>query len=253
MPAFRTTPRLLPTALLSLALGAVSTIGAAIASAFLLRIDRAGGQVARDGDHLQPWIITLEHPTASRLIWFEKGRVYNKQGVGPPGASSVAVAGWSFATATRTNPRFRHAPFDLPPHFRRAIETRGLVWGLAEDRRGWPFPAFSCLISAPLATDAPAIFAYQRGVPLPSKDPTFRESLASARVVPLTPLWPGLGADAAAHAAIWWSILTLAGFAFAGSRRATRRARGQCPQCGYDVNGDFEAGCSECGWNRSAT
>lgn len=32
--------------------------------------------------------------------------------------------------------------------------------------------------------------------------------------------------------------------------RMVRRARSQhCPGCGYDLRGEFEGGCSECGWN----
>lgn len=29
-----------------------------------------------------------------------------------------------------------------------------------------------------------------------------------------------------------------------------RTARSICPRCGYDLRGDLDAGCPECGWNR---
>ena len=33
-------------------------------------------------------------------------------------------------------------------------------------------------------------------------------------------------------------------------RRVIRRKRGWCINCGYDLRGEFSAGCSECGWRR---
>jgi len=34
------------------------------------------------------------------------------------------------------------------------------------------------------------------------------------------------------------------------TRRMIRRKRGHCIKCGYDLRGDFSAGCPECGWRR---
>lgn len=253
MLSFRSMPRLFRTLVLAIPLAVISTLALPIASAFLIPLDRRGGTVARDGDHLQPWVFRLEHATGSRLVWFEKGRVWSKPGVGPPGASSVAVAGWSFATGTRGDPRFKVVTpeeLPLPPHFQQAINAPGLVWGLAQEQRGWPFAALSCLVSAPMSPSAPNIFAIDRGVLLPTNDAAYRESIASVRVLPLGPVWPGLIADVAAHGAMWWALLTLVFFAFGGTGKAVRRARGQCPNCGYDLQHDFAAGCPECGWNR---
>ena len=30
-----------------------------------------------------------------------------------------------------------------------------------------------------------------------------------------------------------------------------RRCMGKCPKCGFDLRGDLESGCPECGWNRA--
>ena len=35
-------------------------------------------------------------------------------------------------------------------------------------------------------------------------------------------------------------------------RRAIRRRRGCCPRCAYDLRGNSEGGCPECGWKRTA-
>ncbi len=31
-----------------------------------------------------------------------------------------------------------------------------------------------------------------------------------------------------------------------------RRREGRCMKCGYDIKGEFERGCPECGWRREA-
>ncbi|MDY7110541.1 MAG: hypothetical protein SYC29_18065 [Planctomycetota bacterium] len=50
-------------------------------------------------------------------------------------------------------------------------------------------------------------------------------------------------------------IALIVGIPFAAGRFSSRRRhllqeRGLCPSCGYDLRGDFAAGCPECGWNR---
>ena len=47
---------------------------------------------------------------------------------------------------------------------------------------------------------------------------------------------------------IWFGLLW---FATRMSRAEKRRHRGHCPLCGYDLRGDLERGCPECGWNRA--
>ncbi len=32
-----------------------------------------------------------------------------------------------------------------------------------------------------------------------------------------------------------------------------RRREGKCMRCGYDIKGEFERGCPECGWRRKLT
>ncbi len=50
------------------------------------------------------------------------------------------------------------------------------------------------------------------------------------------------------YAMILW-ILICGPFAL---RRLIRRKRGLCVACGYDLRGDLERGCPECGWRREA-
>lgn len=66
-------------------------------------------------------------------------------------------------------------------------------------------------------------------------------------VLPLCPLWLGAAVNTLFYAGALW--LPLAGpFAL---RRCLRRRYGHCPSCGYDLLGELDAGCPECGWGRA--
>ena len=67
-------------------------------------------------------------------------------------------------------------------------------------------------------------------------------------VLPMIPIWPGFVINTIFYGAIL-SLLILGPFAL---RRLIRRNRGQCIKCGYDLRGDFSAGCPECGWQRAS-
>ena len=55
-------------------------------------------------------------------------------------------------------------------------------------------------------------------------------------------------------AATVWGLLSFSGVirtAIRDARRNLRTRRGLCPTCKYDLRGDLDAGCPECGWNRA--
>ncbi len=66
------------------------------------------------------------------------------------------------------------------------------------------------------------------------------------KALPLVPIWSGFAINTVLYAAILW-LLTLGPFTL---RRFIRHKRGLCIKCGYDLRGDFSAGCPECGWRR---
>jgi len=48
------------------------------------------------------------------------------------------------------------------------------------------------------------------------------------------------------YAAMWFGIFFGVGFV----KRVLRRKRGRCVKCSYDLRGEFDTGCPECGWGR---
>ena len=122
-------------------------------------------------------------------------------------------------------------------------------------RAGWPMPAFEGRANNPKRGKAGQIIdaSYFAAFPLPTKktapgtaavsDPMIWRS---GRVLPVLPIWPGFAINTAFYAVLLW-MLWLSPFVV---RRVIRHKRGRCIKCGYDLRGDFSAGCSECGWRR---
>lgn len=69
------------------------------------------------------------------------------------------------------------------------------------------------------------------------------------RALPMRPLWFGLIVNMLIFSAAWFVFLIAPG----AMRRQHRRVRGRCPNCGYDLQGELDAGCPECGWGRNAS
>ena len=68
----------------------------------------------------------------------------------------------------------------------------------------------------------------------------------AGQLMPREILWVGFAINTTFYAAILW-LLTFGPFT---ARRIIRHKRGRCIKCGYDLRGNFSAGCSECGWRR---
>ncbi len=80
----------------------------------------------------------------------------------------------------------------------------------------------------------------------------YRASLPSFlfnTVLPYRPLYLNLLFNSALY-----GLLAYGSWAAFGSLKHNRRkSRGLCPQCKYDLRGDHESGCPECGWGREAS
>lgn len=90
-----------------------------------------------------------------------------------------------------------------------------------------------------------ARFALLRQPPRPTLKPFLERDTA----LPLRPLWPGFAINTIFYGVVLW-LLFVAPFKL---RKWRRTRRGLCAACAYDLRGDFESGCSECGWGRTDT
>jgi len=75
---------------------------------------------------------------------------------------------------------------------------------------------------------------------------TGRERRTLPVVLPVRVLCLRFSFNAVFFATIWALLLVAPGII----RLTLRRRRGRCPRCGYDLRGQLDAGCPECGWNR---
>lgn len=113
-----------------------------------------------------------------------------------------------------------------------------------EEAIGWPRLAFWCEIASRVHSDASQALGTRGGITVSSRN---RNGRIDFRCIPLRPIWPGLALDTALYAALWAVPLTIVPFI----RGAVRARRGLCRHCGYDLLGDLEGGCPECGWRRT--
>jgi len=65
-------------------------------------------------------------------------------------------------------------------------------------------------------------------------------------LLPKRVLWRGLILDTLFYAVLIGLLLVGA----SQGRARLRKARDRCPKCAYDLRGDLDTGCPECGWNR---
>ncbi|UCD74914.1 MAG: hypothetical protein JSV91_14145 [Phycisphaerales bacterium] len=76
--------------------------------------------------------------------------------------------------------------------------------------------------------------------------PIGRLPVLRLRAAPIRPIWPSFAYNTVFYAIILW--LPVHGLFVL--RRHVRHKHGHCLKCGYDLRGEYDAGCPECGWNR---
>ncbi len=114
-----------------------------------------------------------------------------------------------------------------------------------DDFHGWPMK--SMMSTAYYARGYP--FLVVNGIPLkPAPAPAWSGALETYRGLPLKPLWPEFAINTATYAAGIGIALTSVGC----SKRLWRRKHHRCAVCGYDLRGQTELGCPECGAERVA-
>jgi len=109
---------------------------------------------------------------------------------------------------------------------------------------GWPLLALKCEYD-PSATGGTTARA-RSGIETSAFRMTDVNGVRYMKTLPVLPIWVGFVGNTVFYATVWFA-LTL-GFRLA--RGSVRHRRGRCLSCGYDLRGDFDAGCPECGWGR---
>ena len=66
------------------------------------------------------------------------------------------------------------------------------------------------------------------------------------RAIPSLPVWHRLLINVCFYSALLWLAWNL----IVHMQEAAQRRKGCCPKCRYDLRGDLDAGCPECGWGR---
>ncbi len=126
---------------------------------------------------------------------------------------------------------------------------------VAEIRAGWPF---RCLRAglwqrigiAPIARNGLLVrtshtYEILTGWPHSNTDPGLRQ-ITAGRIIPLGPMMSGMLINTLIYSGLLWVV----GRAPGAVRRHIRLQRCRCPVSGYDLRGDLERGCPECGWQR---
>lgn len=250
-------------ALVYLLLGAATTVGLAwlLAVAQNIYVPSAIGRRAfinTKGDEWDAYERTIFGAStihSSRIGDWVEEQVYYEDRVGEHHPHEIIPAGnplreyrpshWLFFG--NSPPTFASVPIEKvspdSPYF-------GPGWsGYEEDQRtfdmrGWPMRSMSCVITFGGFVGQ---YTVTDGI-LTGMEPFQLAQDQIPRVLPLRPIWTGFIFDTLFFAASWYGLI----FGVEAFRRSGRRARGHCPSCAYDLRGQLDNGCTECGWRRSA-
>jgi hypothetical protein len=111
-----------------------------------------------------------------------------------------------------------------------------------EEAFGWPMPAMMATIY-----DNGVTVRYQNVIDLGSHPTDWSMRL----YLPTKVIWTGAIINTLIFTPLSWLIIMLPMMLLLRVPRWLRKRKGRCPNCGYDLRGRLEAGCSECGWRRS--
>ena len=117
---------------------------------------------------------------------------------------------------------------------------------------GWPKRSLRGIVRHPCWRDGRAFGFEDEYIIVLDTDTTSVDRTSyrrPARFLPYDPIFPGFITNTLFYSGVWFGVFFSVGFV----KRAVRRKRGRCVKCSYDLRGEFEKGCPECGWNRIET
>ena len=117
---------------------------------------------------------------------------------------------------------------------------------MAEEAHGWPMRSFRWYRYGAKMYGAIELGGDRRIEDRDDDGTGIAGTLTGAKAIPFLPIWPGLVLDTVFYAA----PLLVASRGLLALRGLIRRKRGLCVACGYDLRGNIEHGCPECGWRR---
>ncbi len=127
---------------------------------------------------------------------------------------------------------------------------RGTIISVA--RAGWPMKSLAGhtrrtvdLIKPPLPLQRFNAFELKEAVRIPWTGQMV------PRLLPWKPLPLAFAINSVFYGSVWFALSFPAQLPYLWNQRRKRR-RGLCPKCAYDLQAEFDSGCSECGWNRNA-
>ena len=108
-------------------------------------------------------------------------------------------------------------------------------------RAGFPFFAFEAMHSwGPVSPEVSG------GIPIEPRNP----NVGWVSVLPCRPIPFGFVVNSLLYAALAWMVF-FGPFALYRHVKALQwRSKNCCPSCGYNLRGEFQSGCPECGWGR---
>jgi len=233
--------------LVAIALGLVTTVASAwIPSAFSCHVDLPAvyEQITHEG--------FTAHAGTTSTLWKDSVSVSWEND--PPWTTHPVFAGIAPSRNSRT-PLWSAAWLPIRPYRPPATwsdPTPGRLSPLTEVRTGWPFRALTCSFDDAVHHPGrvpPAVYPAHDAIALEcfvEKYPTCH--VYEPRALPLKLVWPGLAANTVLYSAVWFFVLVSP----RGIRRAWRIKHQLCLACAYDLSGQTEPGCPECGSGRTS-
>lgn len=233
-------------AIISIVLSVLITLSLACFPLYLNRNLRMNDQFGEHRAPTQTWLWSEEDSFFSRIITVDAYCYLSELNHHSPDA--VASQVWSSTNerifvrnTNRTKPK-AFPTWSVCSRLYECPRTKGIpgidFW--EEHAAGFPFPSLSMFRYGTIKPSLPS--------PLIDSEINCIYTGISGKNLQVYLLTPGL----LASILFWEVILICCWFMLRSCQHYIRFKKGVCRLCGYNLRGDFSAGCPECGWGRSS-
>ena len=175
------------------------------------------------------WYVSLRNTFGTTYIISSRDKITWSEST-PAQSAEQVIPSWAYILMTPTEQYNNGGPAIL--------EVREVAG------RGWPIRTLWNEVSRSVGPRTG--FPYEQsldGIPIPR---WLRPLDTIIIIFPIHPIWRGFVINTIFYGALLW-LLTLGPLS---ARRMIRHQCGRCIKCGYDLRGNSEGGCPECGWGR---